>query len=89
MTELPGSIEKSSIRPRPDWQASIAFRYRKRAGSGRIEPVRHVATIRLDALQFTRLAGGRPMCPARGQDVELAGDKDLAARIVEGLNFVI
>lgn len=47
------------------------------------------ATIRMDALQCTRLAGGRPMCPARAQDVELGGDKDLAARIVERLNFVI
>lgn len=47
------------------------------------------ATIRLDALQFTRLAGGRPMCPARAQDIELGGDKDLAAHIVERLNFVI
>jgi len=53
---------------------------------GGLEPT---ATIRLDGLQFTRLAGGRPMCPARSQDVELAGDKDLAARIVERLNFVI
>ena len=34
----------------PDWQASIAFRYRKRGGSGRIEPVRHVAPIRLQDL---------------------------------------
>ena len=34
----------------PDWGASIAFRYRKRGGSGLIEPVRHVAPIRLDAL---------------------------------------
>jgi predicted AAA+ superfamily ATPase len=34
----------------PDWNASIAFRYRKRAGSGCIEPVRHVASVRLDAL---------------------------------------
>ena len=34
----------------PDWSASIAFRYRKRAGSGLIEPVRHVATIRLASL---------------------------------------
>ncbi|NUZ05725.1 ATP-binding protein [Piscinibacter koreensis] len=34
----------------PDWNASIAFRYRKRGASGVIEPVRHVATIRLDAL---------------------------------------
>jgi uncharacterized protein (TIGR03083 family) len=47
------------------------------------------AAIRLDGLQFTRLAGGRPMCPTRPQDVKLGGDKDLAAHIVERLNFVI
>jgi predicted AAA+ superfamily ATPase len=35
----------------PDWSASTAFRYRKRAGSGLLEPVRHVATIRLDDLR--------------------------------------
>ncbi len=34
----------------PDWSASIAFRYRKRGSSGRLEPVRHVAPIRLDDL---------------------------------------
>jgi hypothetical protein len=34
----------------PDWSAAIAYRYRKRGGSGRIEPVRHIAPIRLDAL---------------------------------------
>jgi uncharacterized protein len=34
----------------PDWAASIAFRYRKRGGSGLIEPVRHVASIRLSDL---------------------------------------
>jgi len=34
----------------PDWTAAIAFRYRKRGGSGVIEPVRHVAPIRLAAL---------------------------------------
>jgi predicted AAA+ superfamily ATPase len=34
----------------PDWDASTAFRYRKRGGSGAIEPVRHVATIRLASL---------------------------------------
>jgi hypothetical protein len=33
----------------PDWNASIAFRYRRRGG-GRLEPVRHVATIRLPSL---------------------------------------
>lgn len=47
------------------------------------------ATIRLDGLQFTRLAGGRPMCPARRQDVELGGDNEVAGQIVEHLNFVI
>ena len=34
----------------PDWQASIAFRYKKRSGSsghGVLEPVRHVAPLRL------------------------------------------
>ncbi|WP_119292520.1 ATP-binding protein [Azohydromonas sediminis] len=35
----------------PDWGASIAFRYRKRGGSGRLEPVRHVATVRLADLK--------------------------------------
>jgi uncharacterized protein len=35
----------------PDWSASVAFRYRKRGGSGAIEPVRHVATIRLEQLR--------------------------------------
>jgi predicted AAA+ superfamily ATPase len=35
----------------PDWSASVAFRYRKRGGSGSIEPVKHVATIRLEQLR--------------------------------------
>ncbi len=35
----------------PDWSASVAFRYRKRGGAGALEPVRHVATIRLADLQ--------------------------------------
>ena len=34
----------------PDWNASTAFRYRKRAGAGRLDPVRHVASIRLGSL---------------------------------------
>ncbi len=46
-------------------------------------------TIRLDGLQFTRLAGGRPLCSARSQDIELGGDQGVAAQIVEHLNFVI
>ena len=41
---LPHSLKE------PDWAASIAFRYRKRGGSGVIEPIRHVAPIRLSSL---------------------------------------
>jgi hypothetical protein len=49
---LLGRLEAVLPRPlaAPDWQASIAFRYRKRAGAGRLEPVRHVAPIRLHSL---------------------------------------
>lgn len=46
-------------------------------------------TIRVDALQFTRLAGGRPLCPQRSQDIAFEGDQDVADRIVKHLNFVI
>ncbi len=35
----------------PDWSASVAFRYRRRGGAGVLEPVRHVARIRLDDLK--------------------------------------
>ncbi|MGQ0708471.1 MAG: ATP-binding protein [Rhodoferax sp.] len=36
----------------PDWDASIAFRYRRQAGrQGVLEPVRHVGVIGLDALK--------------------------------------
>jgi predicted AAA+ superfamily ATPase len=35
----------------PDWQASVAFRYRRRGSVGVIEPVRHVAGIRLADLK--------------------------------------
>ena len=34
----------------PDWQASTAFRYRRRAGGCALEPVKHVASIRLESL---------------------------------------
>jgi predicted AAA+ superfamily ATPase len=34
----------------PDWSASTAFRYRRRQGRAVLEPVRHVATIRLGSL---------------------------------------
>ena len=51
-TLLPGPGGRAL--PPPDWAASTAFRYRRGAaalGGGWLEPVRHVATIRLDALK--------------------------------------
>jgi len=51
---------------------------------GGLEPT---ATIRADGVLFTRLAGGRADTAAGG--VELSGDKDVAARIVEHLNYTI
>ncbi|MBB3294653.1 hypothetical protein FHT39_003333 [Mitsuaria sp. BK045] len=35
----------------PDWEAAVAFRYRKRGASARLEPVRHLSTIRLADLK--------------------------------------
>jgi len=35
----------------PDWAASLAFRYRKRGGHGRLEPVRHLAAVDLSDLR--------------------------------------
>jgi predicted AAA+ superfamily ATPase len=52
--QLLGRIEAILPQPlsAPDWGASIAWRYRKRAsGHGVLEPVRHVGTIALDDLK--------------------------------------
>ena len=35
----------------PDWNASVAWRYRRRGNAGVLEPVRHVSTIRLADLK--------------------------------------
>jgi predicted AAA+ superfamily ATPase len=35
----------------PDWDASVAFRYRRRGGSAQLEPVRHVSMIGLGDLK--------------------------------------
>lgn len=45
------------------------------------------ATIRLDGVLFTRLAGGRAKPGAGG--VELGGDQEVASRVVEHLNYTI
>lgn len=50
---LLGRLEAVLSRPPvpTDWQVATAFRYRKRGGVGAIEPVRHVARIRLADLK--------------------------------------
>ncbi|MDT5339398.1 MAG: hypothetical protein QOD90_4903 [Mycobacterium sp.] len=51
-----------------------------------VEPT---ATIRMDALQFTRVAGGRPMTDARPTAIDLGGDSEVGQRIVDNLAYVI
>ena len=46
-------------------------------------------TIRLDGLQFTRLAGGRPMATARPTAIDFVGDAEVGRRIVDHLAYVI
>ena len=79
LVELTGPLART-IRVSIDGRARLVDDF------GAQEPT---ATIRLDGLQFTRLSGGRPKTAARAQDVELDGDIDVAAQIVEHLNFVI
>jgi uncharacterized protein (TIGR03083 family) len=79
LIELTGPLARS-IRVNIDGRAQVVSDF------GGQEPT---ATIRLDGLQFTRLSGGRPMSPARAQDIELGGDKDVAAQVADHLNFVI
>ena len=46
------SILPQPLAAPPDWDASIAWRYRRRSsGHGTLEPVRHVAAMSLDALK--------------------------------------
>ncbi|HQQ71522.1 MAG TPA: DUF815 domain-containing protein, partial [Alicycliphilus sp.] len=52
--QLIGRIEAVLPQPlsAPDWTASVAWRYRKRSsGHGVLEPVRHVAGMRLSDLK--------------------------------------
>ena len=55
----------------PDWAASIAYRYRKKGGSGWLQPVRQVAPIALSDLK-----------EVDGQKQRLLGN---TARFVAGL----
>lgn len=45
--------------------------------------------ITLDALQFTRLAGGRPVIADRPQGIDYDGDAEVGARIIANLAYVI
>ena len=45
--------------------------------------------ITLDGLQFTRLAGGRPLMAGRAEGIDYSGDTEVGARIVENLNYLI
>jgi uncharacterized protein (TIGR03083 family) len=45
--------------------------------------------LTLDGLQFTRLAGGRPLMAGRTDGIDYAGDTAAGARIIENLNYVI
>lgn len=45
--------------------------------------------LTLDGLQFSRLAGGRPLMAGRSEGVDYAGDTAAGARIIENLNYVI
>jgi uncharacterized protein (TIGR03083 family) len=74
--ELTGPLART-IRVAVDGRAQVVDEF------GGLGPT---STIRLDGLQFTRLAGGRTDNAA---GVEVSGDTEVGARIVERLNFVI
>lgn len=73
--ELTGPLERT-IRVAVDGRARVVDDFGGQAPT---------AVIRMDGVAFTRTAGGRAAPGA----VELDGDRDVAARIVEHLNFVI
>ena len=74
--ELTGPLARA-IRVAVDGRAQVVDDF------GGLDPT---ASIRLDGLLFARLAGGRTDDTA---GVELGGDTEVGARIVEHLNFVI
>jgi hypothetical protein len=47
------------------------------------------STIRLDALLFSRLAGGRVTLGRHSDDIAYGGDEAVGRRVVEHLNYVI
>ena len=75
--ELTGPLART-IRVAVDGRAKLVDNF------GGQEPT---ATIRVDGVLFTRLAGGRAEPGAGG--VEFGGDQEVASRIVEHLNYTI
>lgn len=47
------------------------------------------ATITLDGLQFTRLAGGRPLLEGRPAGIDYGGDGEVGERIIANIAYVI
>ena len=76
---LTGPLSRS-IRVAVDGRAALVDDF------GGAEPT---ATIGIDGLQFTRLAGGRPMLADRPQDIDYGGDVEVGKKVVENLAYVI
>lgn len=55
-------------------------------GFGGADPT---TTIRIDGVQFTRLAGGRPMSNARPTAIDFEGDAEVGRGIVDNVAYVI
>ena len=77
--ELTGPLART-IRVAVDGRAAVVDDF------GGADPT---TVIRLDAVQFTRLCGGRPMFDALPADIAYDGDAEVGQRIVEHLNYVI
>ncbi len=76
--ELSGPLERT-IRVAVDGRASLVDAF----------DAAPTTTIRLDGVQFTRLAGGRAMIAGRSTAVEIDGDAEVGRRIVDKLAYVI
>jgi hypothetical protein len=76
---LTGPIARE-IRVAVDGRAAVV------ADFGGAEPT---VVVTIDGLQFTRLAGGRPLIADLPQGIDYVGDTEAGQRIVENLAFVI
>ena len=79
LLKLTGPVSRE-IRVAVDGRAAVVDDF------GGAEPT---VTITLDGLQFTRLAGGRPLVAGRSAEIGYGGDSEAGKRIVENLAYVI